>query len=182
VNIFLTYDYELFFGDHSGTVGKCMLSPTQKLMDLCKGKKVQMTFFVDVGFLISADKYPELREEVSQVKAQILQMLELGHDVQLHIHPHWEKSTWENGEWKFGTDSHYKLADFTKEEAVNIVRNYKEYLETLIGRKVIAFRAGGWCIQPFSHLEEVFKETGIRIDSTVIPGDFLERGSYSVDF
>lgn len=159
-----------------------MIAPTQKLFDLCAGKRVQMTFFVDVGYLITASQYPELSDEVSQVTSQILQMIELGHDVQLHIHPHWEKSTWTNGSWKFATDTHYKLSDFTKYEAAEIVRKYKSYLEAIIGRKVHAFRAGGWCIQPFSHLEEVFKETGIRLDSTVIPGDFLETASYSIDF
>ncbi|GAB5417956.1 MAG: hypothetical protein Crog4KO_14090 [Crocinitomicaceae bacterium] len=182
MNIYLTYDYELFFGNDSGTVEKCMLLPTKKLMKLCEGRKVRMTFFVDVGYLLTAEKYPELTEEVSKVKAQIHEMIEQQHDVQLHIHPHWEKSSWSNGRWSFGTDSHYKLSDFSKKEAAAIVRKYKNYLEGIIGRPVSTFRAGGWCIQPFDHLEEVFKETGIRIDSSVIPGDFLETASYAIDF
>ncbi len=182
MNIYLTYDYELFFGNDSGTVEKCMLLPTKKLMDLCHGTTVRMTFFVDVGYLIAAEKYPELNGETSQVKAQIHEMIAQGHDVQLHIHPHWEKSSWSNGSWSFGTSAHYKLSDFSKEEAAAIVRKYKSHLEEIIGRPVHAFRAGGWCIQPFDHIEEVFKETGIRLDSSVIPGDFLETASYAVDF
>ncbi len=159
-----------------------MLEPTEQLMQLCEGKSVFMTFFVDVGYLLQAEKYPDLSDEVSQVKSQIKSMITKGHDVQLHIHPHWEKSTWKNGQWTFGTDSHYKLSNFSKEEAAEIIRQYKSYLETLIDRKVEVFRAGGWCIQPFDHLEDVFEKTGIRIDSTVIPGDFLETASYAVDF
>lgn len=158
-----------------------MLEPTQELMRLCEGNDVKMTFFVDVGYLIQAEKYSELSDELTEVKAQIGEMISKGHDVQLHIHPHWEKSTWD-GKWTFGTAEHYKLSDFSKEDAADIVRKYKSYLENLIGRKVNVFRAGGWCIQPFEHLEEAFKETGIQIDSTVIPGDFLETASYAVDF
>lgn len=159
-----------------------MLNPTQKLMELCEGNDVRMTFFVDVGYLIAAEKHPELEEDASKVKAQIQKMIEKGHDVQLHIHPHWEKSTWTNGNWSFGTDTHYKLSDFSQDEAADIVRKYKSHLEGIIGRKVNTFRAGGWCIQPFDHLEEVFQETGIKFDSTVIPGDYLETASYTVDF
>ena len=141
-----------------------------------------MTFFVDVGYLIQAERNPELSEELSLVKDQIKQMISEGHDVQLHVHPHWEQSIWTNGKWSFATNSHYKLSDYSKDEAAEIIRSYKLYIENLISRKVEVFRAGGWCIQPFEDLEDVFKETGIRIDSTVIPGDFLETKSYAVDF
>lgn len=182
MNIFLTYDYELFFGDHSGTAEKCMLEPTETLMQLCEGSKARITFFVDIGYVIAAEKYPEHTQDVLKVKAQIKEMIERGHDVQLHIHPHWEKSRWTAGKWAFGTDTHYKLSDFSKEEAAEIVRIYKMHLEEITERPVNAFRAGGWCIQPFEHLEDVFKEVGIRLDSTVIPGDFLETASYAVDF
>lgn len=159
-----------------------MLEPTHELMRLCEGKDVFLTFFVDVGYLIQAEKYPELKEELEEVKAQIESMISKGHDVQLHIHPHWEKSSWENNRWNFGTETHYKLSDFSRDEAADMVRRYKSYLEELIGRKVSVFRAGGWCIQPFEHIKDVFEETGIRFDSTVIPGDFLETASYAVDF
>ena len=63
MKIFLTYDYELFFGEPSGSVEKCMLEPTADLLNLAKGKDVFLTFFVDVGYLIQAEKYPELKGE-----------------------------------------------------------------------------------------------------------------------
>lgn len=159
-----------------------MLEPTQHLFDLASGKNVHYTFFVDVGYLMQAEKYPKLAEELTTVKAQVNEMITQGHDVQLHIHPHWERSSWKLGQWSFATDSHYKLSDFSQEESTEIVRKYKAYLENLIGRPVHTFRAGGWCIQPFDRLKDVFHETGIRFDSTVIPGDFLQTASYSVDF
>lgn len=159
-----------------------MLRPTKDLLELSKEKEVYYTFFVDVGYLLEAEKYSELAEELARVKAQIAEIIQLGHDVQLHIHPHWEKSEWKDGKWHFATDTHYKLCDFTKEESAGLIRKYKSHLEALIGRKVHAYRAGGWCIQPFSQVRDIFEETDLRIDSTVIPGDFLETSSYAVDF
>lgn len=182
MKIFLTYDYELFFGERSGSVEKCMLEPTNELLNLVKEKDVFLTFFVDVGYLIQAEKYTELSIELLSVKDQIHRIISLGHDVQLHIHPHWEKALFKNGAWEMNMNSCYKLSDFQQSESNEIVKKYKSYLENLISRKVSVFRAGGWCIQPFSHLKEVFKETGITIDSTVIPGDYMITNQYAVDF
>ena len=98
VKIFLTFDYELFFGDNAGSATKCMLEPTADLLEIAKEKNIHYTFFIDVGYLIQAEKYPEISEEFSLVKQQIAEMLALRHDVQLHIHPHWEKAVFENGQ------------------------------------------------------------------------------------
>jgi len=159
-----------------------MLEPTETLFKLAEGKAVCLTFFVDVGYLIAAEKYADLSSDVSKVKAQIQEMSSRGHDVQLHIHPHWEESAYVNGKWSFGTENHYKLSDFDAEKRSEIVRKYKTYLDDLIGKKTRVFRAGGWCIQPFEDLREVFLELDLTIDSTVIPGDFFQTDAYAVDF
>jgi peptidoglycan/xylan/chitin deacetylase (PgdA/CDA1 family) len=182
VKIFLTFDYELFFGTSSGSVGKCMLEPTSDLLALAKGKDVKYTFFVDVGYLIQAEKFPETISELNQVKHQIKEILVLGHDVQLHVHPHWEKSSYVEGKWKMNTSGAYKLSDFDAIEQVNIIKKYKSYLELLIGKEVTAYRAGGWCIQPFQEIKQVFKEVGLKIDSSVFSGGYLVTDDYYVDF
>tara|TARA_R110002072_G_scaffold302060_1_gene483555 strand:+ start:19919 stop:20881 length:963 start_codon:yes stop_codon:yes gene_type:complete len=181
VNIYLTFDYELFFGEESGTVEKCMLQPTEDLLELARGKNVSYTFFVDVGYLIEAEKYPQLRTELQLVKTQINKMLTLGHDVQLHIHPHWEKATWD-GKWSMNISNSYKLSDFSEIEITAIVKKYKSYLDNITGNNTFVFRAGGWCIEPFILLKDVFKEVGIRIDSSVFPGVYLKTDNYSVNF
>ena len=182
MKIFLTYDYELFFGEQSGTVRKCMLEPTEDLFSIAKGKDVFLTFFVDVGYLISAEKYPMLADELKLVKNQIQRMVTLGHEVQLHIHPHWENAVYENGKWQMNADNGYKLVDFNSEIRSSIIKKYKTYLDTIIGKKTRAFRAGGWCIQPFNELKTDFKANGIQIDSSVIPGDFMQTDNYAIDF
>lgn len=182
MKIFLTFDYELFFGSQSGSVEKCMLEPTNDLLQIARDKQVSYTFFVDVGYLICAEKYSELTQEVAAVKDQIKKMILEGHDVQLHIHPHWEKAVYLNGRWEMNLQGAYRLADFNAAERKQIIRAYKSYLEELIGRSVFVFRAGGWCIQPFELLMDDFRELGLTIDSSVIPGDFLMTSDYAVDF
>lgn len=159
-----------------------MLEPTSALLALAKGKEVKYTFFIDVGYLIQAEKFPETKSELNQVKQQINEMLELGHDVQLHVHPHWEKTSYVNGKWNMNTSGAYKLSDFNAIEQANIIKKYKSHLEGLIGKEVTAYRAGGWCIQPFEEIKQVFKQVGLKIDSSVFSGGYLVTADYYVDF
>lgn len=181
MNILLTFDYELFFGEVHGTVKQCMIERTNELLAIAEKHNVKYTFFVDVGYLVAAAKYAELDLERALVEEQIQELVAKGHDVQLHIHPHWERAEWD-GQWQMNTDGAYKLSDFPQLEKEEIVRKYKETIDELIGRKTFVFRAGGWCIQPFSDLKTVFKELAITHDSTVIAGDFLVTKDYAVDF
>lgn len=186
MNIFLTYDYELFFGKSAGSVDKCMIEPTNELLKIAKEYKVKMTFFVDIGYLIKLKEFlpdhPELQLDDSKVRKQLAQVLEQGHDIQLHIHPHWEKSYYENGKWVIITENAYKLADFNPEEIKRIVVSYKFFLDELVNYKTTAFRAGGWCIQPFYKLKTVFEELGIKYDSSVFPGGKFSSSNYAFDF
>jgi hypothetical protein len=186
MNIFLTFDYELFFGESTGSVEKCMIEPTNHLLEISKKYSIPMTFFVDVGYLIRLEtesaKHKALKSDITKVKNQITEIMEAGCDVQLHIHPHWERSYYNGEKWVIETDNCYKLSDFEEDELVHIVSFYKEYLENLIHRKVHTFRAGGWCIQPFDKLNLIFKEIGIKYDSSVFPGGHFESKDYFFDF
>jgi len=182
VKIFLTFDYELFFGKKSGTVDKCMIQPTNDLLNLSKGRDVFYTFFVDVGYLIQAEKYNELTEELNSVKNQLKEVIQSGHDIQLHVHPHWEKTIFIDGEWEMDTQGNYKISDFNENERQEIIHTYKTYLEKLIDRKVTSFRAGGWCIQPFDLLKDIFLKEEIKVDSSVFAGGWLVTDDYAVDF
>ncbi len=186
MNIFLTYDYELFFGKSAGSVDKCIIEPTNELLKIAKEFNIKMTFFVDIGYLIKLKEFlpnnPQLQLDDSKVRKQLTQIMEEGHDIQLHIHPHWEKSYYENGKWIFVTENAYKLADFDEEEIKRIVVSYKACLDEIAGYKTTAFRAGGWCIQPFHKLKTVFQEVGIKYDSSVFPGGSFSSTDYSFDF
>ncbi|WP_343603931.1 hypothetical protein [Fluviicola sp.] len=186
MQVILTFDYELFFGTATGSVQKCMIEPTNRLLELSRKFQIPMVFFVDVGFLIKLyefkDQFPSLETDFNQIAAQLLEMKALDCEVQLHIHPHWEKSSYDGEKWVVVTDGAYKLADFPDLEAERIVRKYHGFLTGLTGTKITTYRAGGWCIQPFSQIEEVFRELEIVCDSTVFPGGKFESEHYQFDF
>ncbi|MEX1003505.1 MAG: polysaccharide deacetylase family protein [Crocinitomicaceae bacterium] len=185
MDIFLTYDYELFFGHPTGTVEKCILEPTEKLREIAQKTGVKMVFFIDTGYLKKLQKFaPEhqkVAKELQAVTSQIQQLVQDGHDCQLHIHPHWEDCSHDGNNWKMVTDR-YKLTDFSDSEIEEIVLNHKKILEAMTGKKVTAFRAGGWCLQPFDRIRPSFEKAGIKLDSTVFPGGKFTAGNYFYDF
>lgn len=184
--VYLTFDYELFFGSETGTVKACMIDPTEQLLAICEKHTIPMTFFIDVGMLLKInelkEEFPELANEYQAIISQIQRMESLGCAVQLHIHPHWENATYVNGKWSINVDGCYKLSDFSQEEATAIIEKYFYFLQNLVTQKITSYRAGGWCIQPFDHVKETFRRLGITIDSSVFPGGKFESPHYAFDF
>jgi hypothetical protein len=101
--------------------------------------------------------------------------------VQLHIHPHWEDSRFDGEKWNVDT-TRYKLHDFAPDEIRRIVRDYKKALTDIVGDRVFAFRAGGWCMQPFDVIAPALKEEGIWLDSTVYAEGVSEDDQRGFDF
>jgi len=185
MNIYITLDYELFFGTESGNVDDCIIEPTNALLKIVDSYNIKIVCFVDVGYLIKLDeyrlKYPELNLDYEKVTNQIKQLSNNGHGVELHIHPHWENTVYNDSKWVFDT-SKYKLSDFSKTEAHNIVLRYGAFLEKISGRAPIAYRAGGWSAQPFSHINNALKEANIVVDSTVYSKGYHVSKNQSYDF
>ncbi|MEX2483284.1 MAG: hypothetical protein WED10_01915 [Brumimicrobium sp.] len=186
MNLLLTFDYELFFGKPTGTPQKCLLEPTRKLIEIARKHEVKFTFFIDIGYLMQLEKqqnkFDLLKEQRESILYQIKTLQNEGHDLQLHIHPHWDYATFDGENWQIEIDGHYKLSDFSKEKSTEIIIRYKYALENLLGHKVSGFRAGGWCLQPFSQFKDAFKENEILVDSTVFPGASLKSKHYYFDF
>ncbi|WP_417619348.1 hypothetical protein [Oceanihabitans sediminis] len=185
MNIYITLDYELFFGSQSGGIDDCIINPTKELLKIVDPLNVKIVFFVDVGYIDRLnkfkDEYPELQEDYIKITSQIKSLADNGHGIELHIHPHWENTIYNGEKWVFDT-SLYKLQDFSKEEAYTIVTKYTKLLNKLSGKKAIAYRAGGWSSQPFSHISEALKDAGILIDSTVYPKGYHQSKHQAYDF
>src|SRR2546422_10177660 len=86
MKIYLTLDYELFFGK-SGSLQKCILEPTDRLTQICDKHQVRCVFFVDAGYLDKlrtlAGRAPELSRDRERVVDHIRQLSATGHDIQL---------------------------------------------------------------------------------------------------
>lgn len=185
MNIFLTLDYELFFGSNSGTQEKSIINPTKKLLELFNKYDIKASFFVDSGYIIKLDeyrkKYEILEKDYQNIISQIKNLSENGHDIQLHIHPHWEDSYYDGNKWIIDT-TRYKIHDFNDNEIDDIVYRYKKILTNLVGDKVFAFRAGGWCMQPFDKIQNALKKYNIWLDSTVFYGGKNNSATHYFDF
>lgn len=185
MKIYFTLDYEIYFGKNHGTVEKCMLYPASELMRIAATHDVRFVFFVDCGFIIKLDefrkKFPVLEKDYHAVTQQVKQLSDAGHDMQLHIHPHWEDSYYDGSRWIIDV-KRYKLSDFDAAAISDIVKRYKDVLSRLTGKPVFAYRAGGWCIQPFDKLRDALKASGIRLDSSVFRNGFFETEQYAYDF
>ncbi len=173
MKIFVTLDYELFFGSNTGTVEKSIIYPTDELIKISKQYDIRMIFFVDAGYINKLNefrkKYANLNSDYNQLVAQIETLHNLGHDIQLHIHPHWEDCYFDGNKWCIDS-SRFRLHEFNNDEINQIVTEYKNTLINIVGDKIFAFRAGGWCIQPFDKLKRALKSNNIWLDSTVFNG------------
>lgn len=185
MNVYITFDYEIFFGNKQGDIEKTLLYPTEQILSIAKKENAKFTFFIDCGFLIKlkeySETYPNLAKEYKLVSEQIKKISQEGHDCQLHIHPHWEKTTYNGKSWDFDYNF-YKLSDFPDKEIQNIFKKYSDELKNLTGKKIISFRAGGWCIQPFDKIKSSFEDQGIKIDSSVFPGGKNIEEPYYYDY
>lgn len=184
MRLFITLDYELYFGERTGSVEKCITGPTEMLIEMAVRQGIKLCHFVDIGFLLRLEEemknHPVLQKDYSLICSQLEKLHHLGHDLQLHIHPHWEDSYFDGSRWRCNIDR-YKLDDFRDEEIREIVGRYTSKLSQF-NPNIIAFRAGGWCIQPFDRLESALKERGILFESSVFANGYFESAHYKYDF
>jgi len=184
-NILITLDYELFFGSKVGTLNNCILNPTNALVNILDKYNAKATFFVDSGYLVKLEelkhKYPLLEKEYQKITTQIKELDKKGHNIQLHIHPHWEDSTFDGDNWIMNT-KRYRLHEFSEQEIDDIVFRYKKVLTDIVGDKIFAHRAGGWCMQPFDKLKNAFKKHNIWLDSTVFENGMNNSETHYFDF
>ena len=185
MNIYITLDYELFFGVKSGSVEKCIIEPTDELLKIVDPYNIKFVCFVDAGYLWALEKYKDnfiqLHEDYEKVTHQLKKIHREGHGIELHIHPHWEDTYYDSGRWLFNTDR-YKLADFSETEVLDIVTRYNDVLKRVSGASPVAYRAGGWSAQPFLPIKKALETNNIFIDSTVYPNGFYNSRKQFFDF
>ena len=169
----ITFDYELFLGENLAPEEQILFQPTLALAEMLSIQGIHSTFFADVCSVFQYLKYG-LTDYPEQFANQLRTLYSMGHDIQLHLHPNWLHSTFEQGKWQISATG-YKLHDFgleQNEDGVLIIEKGKRYLEETIREvdkdyRCVAYRAGGFCIQPEKTLLMRLRENGILIDSSV---------------
>lgn len=177
-SLILSYDYELFFGERSGTVENTLIKPTNLLLDCMDYVGFKGNFFVDYLMLkyLAKEQDPQPQEDLEKIRKQLKDMVRRGHRIELHLHPHWVDAKYNgDGTWDYSEFRHYSLSTFTENEITDMFKEGADYLNKLAREvdpdyQVYAFRAGGWAVQPFDKLKKGFYEAGIKIDSSVAHG------------
>lgn len=167
-----------------------LIKPTSKLSKMLEDEGVSATFFADV---LCPIRYRELSkyEFPEAFDNQIKEMHAHGHDVQLHIHPHWLKASKVGSKIEF--ERHfYRIHNWQKDNGditpiKNLIHIGKEYLTDILlpiapDYRCIAYRAGGYCLQPESIMAPILYSEGIRIDSSVCRGFSYNKDGMNYDY
>lgn len=187
--IYFTFDYELSL-KKSGTAQKCLLEPTYRLLDVLDRYNYKVTFFIDTMYLERLKNENEKTySDYLKIENQLQDIVRRGHRIELHLHPHWidAKYVADSNEWRWESYEHYRLDSFSGEEIDKMFETGLIMLNSIAGKvdstyHVIAFRAGGWCVEPFYILRNIFERYGIRIDSSVAPRIVLSSRTHNVDY
>ncbi len=177
-SILLTFDFELFLGERSGSVKKCMIEPTKEVLKCIAKHKVSTIFFVDTLYL-----YRLMEISKSNLKAQndfeaivklLQEVIDLGGYVFHHLHPNWLDAIYleEYNEWDVSNKDRFALSNLTKEEVAKVFQ-YSEEIISLIYTdrnkpEVSGFRAGGLFAQPFTHYKDQMEQYNILLEMTVL--------------
>lgn len=189
LNLCITFDYELFMGENYRPEEEILIQPSDAIGAMLRDIGVPATFFADVCCPM---QYRKLGKPAfpQQLDEQLVRLHAMGHDVQLHIHSNWlaadevgekvrfERDTFRLHNWANGDD----YAPVTR-----ILMDGKRYLEDLLtpgdpSYRCVAFRAGGYCIQPEQKMARSLLDAGLVIDSSVCCGFSYQGDGMYYDF
>jgi hypothetical protein len=187
--ILLTYDYELFLGNRSGSVKDCIIDPTNKILELHRKSKTNAIFFIDCTYLIALNRLQHInkcRVNYALISEQINEIISLNHKIYPHIHPHWHDAIYleKEDQWDLSNIRYYKFESLPGELKEYYFKNSIEIINGFVKNKypINSYRAGGWSIQPFAQFKSYFQKYGIKNDLSVIPGKLIKSNAHSFDF
>jgi hypothetical protein len=199
LDLIFTLDYEVY-GDGSGDVFEVMIEPTNRYLEFCNKYSIKSTIFFEVMEFLkmeeawNAGNYMGYKSSpVKAIREQIIKAHNLGHDIQLHIHPHWVNAEYKIDRW-YPDPKYWKLTNvpLTGNDEFplglkELLKTGKEGIEKLIkpvdpNYSCNIFRAGGYCITPSKEVFKCLKELDFIADSSVIPGAHIDNEFYTYDF
>ena len=172
--ILFTTDYEIH-GNGEGSPWELMIEPTYRNLDLFDEYGAKLTIMADVAEILKFKQYKEENGKDSfyfdELVLQLKEAVKRGHDVQLHLHPDYFAANYIDNKWNFDS-SNYQLQTATYHELFQMIQQGKDFLcDTLKEVKnnydCIAFRAGGWQMQPTKNIVNALVDNGFLIDTSV---------------
>jgi hypothetical protein len=191
--LLITFDYELYLGNRSGTVQDCMIDPTNKLIEVMGRYGIHAVFFVDTTYLLrlkqQSQTSPACKKDFETVADQLRNLVKIGHYVFPHVHPHWLDAEYlpEINQWRLNNISKYRFHNISESERTHVFDGSVKILQDILlphfpNYKVDAYRAGGWGIQPFEDFLPYFKKHQIKYEFSVLGGIYQFTDAQYFDF
>lgn len=187
LKLFLTFDHELPLGKLKTSYEASLFEPTQRVMALADKLGVKVTLFSDI---LCAYRFYEWDYERFYLpyKNQLENAIKTGHDVQLHLHPHWLTSRFEDN--NFIPSADFGLSDFQSDSDTigEIVKTGIDKMTHICQAvnpdyRCLAYRAGGFNLAPATkQILEALYAHGIKYDSSMARGYYFKSGISEVDF
>lgn len=174
LELVITLDYEIH-GNGEGDPRALMVEPTDRLLDLLDAHRARLTIMADTCEIL---RFRERRDEIGRddwgygaIERQLVDAVKRGHDVQLHVHPTYERARDAGGRWDLDY-ADYDLARLGYPRISTLVKRGKEFLEGLLrpvrpGYRCHAFRAANWSMSPAADTVRVLLENGFDIETSV---------------
>lgn len=180
-NVILTYDYEVFLGELTGTIENCIIKPTNYILKVLKQNHAKAIFFVDATWLLFLNK--NFPDDLKLISKQLLEIIDAGSTIELHLHPQWIDAYKNGNRIEFKSFKNYKLDSLSQLDIYSLFNNAIDLIESITSQKIFCFRAGGYCIEPFTKIKSAFEKYKIRYDFSVAPGmKSSTSNEYSFDF
>ena len=191
--LIVTVDHEVF-GNGSGDVRRHIIEPGDRMARACEKFGMPLTVFFEVEEYLAFVREREALKLVcgydpaEELRAQAVDLVKRGHDLQLHLHPEWVGSSFEEGRWILRPDHPTVDSLFeTQEEVSGYLGERKAVIDGFYeaagsARRVTAYRCGAFCAQPGRKLLGALAEHGIVIDSSAVKGMVRKDEQVHLDF
>lgn len=191
-SLIITVDYELP-ADGRGDVCRHMIDPVNSLQDVCEAAGANLTVMVEIGELWAFERavnegYKRTLgyDPARAIRAQLIELIRRGHDVQLHLHPQWINALWDGRRWLLDY-AHYFLTDLFELDMATLLRRGREDLERLLQPssphyRCVGFRAGNWNTQPAHRYLGALRAAGFESDTSVFKWGLASSPSVRFDY
>jgi hypothetical protein len=187
IKLIITLDYEIR-GNGTGSPKALMIEPTNRLIKLFNKYGAKVTIMADIAQILKYKEYYETTHtdkfNYLQIVEQLQSALQLGHDVQLHMHPSFFNSTYINHKWEQDWEE-YNVATLEYNRINQLIKTGKNFLEDLLkpvdkNYKCYVFRAGNWAMMPSKNIIKALINNGIKIDTSIFK--YGHRKGLNIDY